>query len=71
MRAGALVGERLDEHVGAGLLDAARPLEPQVARLGERGLGELARDLGPAVGELGLHRELHVDEDHRRVLSER
>src|SRR5699024_5482976 len=70
VRARPLVGERLDEHVGVRVLHAAGPLEPQVPGLGQGGLGELAGDLGPLVGVLGLHRELHVDEDHRPVLSE-
>src|SRR5699024_9570535 len=70
VRARTLVGERLDEHVGVRVLHAAGALDPQVPGLGQGGLGELVRDLGPLVGELGLHGELHVDEDHRPVLSE-
>ncbi len=33
VRLGALIGERLDEHVFVGRLQAARPLEPEIARL--------------------------------------
>src|SRR5699024_8916562 len=69
VRARTLVGERLDEHVGVRVLHAAGPLEPQVPGLGQGGLGELARDLGPLGGERGLHGERHVDEAHRPVRS--
>jgi hypothetical protein len=66
---GAVVVERLDEHVLVRVLDAARPLEEDVAGLVAGGLGELRDDLGPRVGELRLDLVLDGDEVHRGSLD--
>src|SRR3954453_18273707 len=62
---GVAVAEGLDQDVLRGVVEAARPVEPQEALLRARGLGELAGDLGPGVGVLGPDAELGGDEDQR------
>src|SRR4051794_3944284 len=62
VRAGAVVGEGLHQHEGVLVLQAARPLEPQVARLAAGRLGEVADEVRPAVGPLRLGLELDDDE---------
>src|SRR5215213_2600927 len=62
--AGGVVAEGFDEHVLVGVVEGARPVEPQAAGLATGGGGELAGDLGPVVGVLGEHLELGGDEDH-------
>ncbi len=60
MGLGGVVEEGLDQHVLGGVLEAARPVEPQVAGLGAGGLGERAADLGQASACSGLMRNLAV-----------
>ena len=48
------IAERFDEHVLVRVVQAARPVEPEAAGLGARGLGEGAADLGPAIANSGL-----------------
>jgi len=67
--AGVVVLEGLDQHVGAGVRQGARPFVEQAALFGAGGLGEGAGDLGPGVGVLGLDRELGGDEDQGSLLQ--
>ena len=59
------VAEGLDQDILGRVVQAARPVEPQAARLGPGGLGERAGDPRPVLGVLGLHPELRGDEDQR------
>ena len=60
------VAESLDQDVLSRVVQAARPLEPQVARFGTGGRGERGDQFRPAVGPLGFGFELDDDEDHCR-----
>ena len=61
---GALVGEGLDEDELVGFLDAARPLEEDVALLGAALGRVVVDDVHPLLGGLGLDGELDDDEVH-------
>ena len=65
-RTGVTITERLDQHVRRGVVDAARPVEPQAARFCPGGRGELGGDVGELVRVLGEDPELRGDEDHER-----
>src|SRR6516225_9718061 len=63
------VAERLDEDVLGGVIEAARPVEPEVALLGAGGGGERRDQLGPAFAVIRLRFESSDDEDQRCLLS--
>jgi hypothetical protein len=66
---GVGVAERLDEHILIGVIETARPVEPEAAGLGAGGLGEGPGDFRPRVGVFAAHAELCGDEDHRSILA--
>jgi len=61
---GRAVAERLDEHVDVGIVDAAVPIESDVARLGAGSRGEVFYERHPVVGVLTTYAVLGDDEDH-------
>ena len=62
------VAERLDEDVLGGVIEAARPVEPEVALLGSGGGGERRDQFGSAVAVIRLRFESSDDDDQRRLL---
>ena len=61
--ASILVGERFDKDVLVGVLDAARPLEPEASGFRSRRVRERTHDLWPGVGVCWPDAELGGDED--------
>src|SRR6266536_661995 len=61
---GRIVAKGLDQDILRTVLEAARPVEPQAARLAAGGPGELIDDLSPPVGMLREYSELGGDENH-------
>src|ERR1700758_67240 len=68
--AGVAVAERLDEDVLGGGIEAARPVEPEGARLGAGGGGERRDQLGPAFAVIRLRFESSDDDDQRCLLAD-
>lgn len=63
------VAERLNEDVLGGVIEAARPVEPEVALLGAGGGGERRDQLGPAFAVIRLRFESSDDDDQRCLLG--
>ena len=61
---GFAITERFHKYVLAGVIDAARPVEPETARLRAGRPGEVPHYFRPAVGVARLNPELRSDEDH-------
>jgi hypothetical protein len=68
---GVAVSECLDEHVLGRVIEAARPLEPQVAGLPAGGVGERFRESGPVVCMFGSDTELRGYENHPPIVGHR
>lgn len=68
-RSSVAVAKGFDEHVLGGVVDATRPVEPQVARFIPGRLGELLRDVDPVVRVFGQNMELGGDEDHGPMIG--
>src|ERR1019366_2531131 len=58
------IAEGFHQHELIRVLQPARPLEPQVARLLAHSAGEITDAVHPFVGALWKHVEFHDDEDH-------
>src|SRR6266508_1529012 len=67
--AGVTVPERFDEHVFRGVVEAARPVEPEIARLGPGRRGEVGGDVRPPVRMFGEDPEPGGNKDHHAPRS--
>ena len=67
--AGVAVAESFHQNVFRRILQAARPVEPHVARLGAGASGEIGDQVGQALGRIGLGLELDDDENQAVLLK--